>query len=99
MHHYITVFAKTDAGQWRAVFPDFPDCEATGDSLDATTISALMTLTQYAHGRGLPLPRPKSLSEVQGDAAWMAVCGIALEKAILSLTPLSGFEEQEEATS
>jgi hypothetical protein len=58
-----------------------------------------MTLNQHAHDRGLPLPRPKSLSEVQGDAEWMAVCGIALEKAILSLIPLSDFDDQEEATS
>jgi predicted RNase H-like HicB family nuclease len=93
MHHYITVFAKTDAGHWLALFPDFPDCEAGGESLDATTVSAIMTLTQHAHNRGLPLPRPKSLSEVQGDAEWMAGRGIAFEKAILSLTPLSGFQE------
>lgn len=93
MRHYITVFAKTETGQWRAVFPDFPGCEAAGESLDATTISALMALTQHAHDRGLPLPWPKSLSEVQGDAAWMAGHGIALGKAILSLTPLNGFDD------
>ncbi len=94
MRHYITVFAKTETGQWRAVFPDFPGCEAAGESLDATTISALMTLTQHAHDRGLPLPRPKNLSQVRGDVEWMAGSGIAFEKAILSLIPLSGFEDQ-----
>ncbi len=93
MHHYITLFARSETGRWRAVFPDFPACEADGESLDATTISALMVLTQHAHDLGLPLPRPKNLSEIRGDVAWMAGRGIALEKAILSLIPLNGFED------
>jgi predicted RNase H-like HicB family nuclease len=95
MRHYIAMFAKTGTGQWRAVFPDFPDCEAAGQSLDATTVNAFMALTQHAHSRGLPLPVPRSLAEVRRDTDWIAAHGIALEAAIVSLIPLNGFDNQD----
>jgi predicted RNase H-like HicB family nuclease len=98
MRHYITMFVKTDAGGWRAMFPDFPECEAAGESLDAATVSALLALTQHAHDRGLPLPPPSSLSEVQQDADSIAGRGIALERAIVSLVPLNGFDGPEDST-
>ena len=94
MRHYIAMFAKTGTGQWRAVFPDFPDCEAAGQSLDATTVNAFMALTQHAHNRGLPLPVPRSLAEVRRDAGWIAEQGIALETVIVSLIPLKGVDDQ-----
>jgi predicted RNase H-like HicB family nuclease len=99
MRHYITMFMKTGSGAWRAVFPDFPDCEAVGQSLDATTVSAFLALTQHVYDRGLPLPRPSNLSEVERDADWIAEHGIALESAIVSLVPLSGFDDQKESTT
>ncbi len=95
MRHYLTMFVRTGDGGWRAIFPDFPDCEAAGESLDATTLSAFMTLTQHVHDRGAPLPRPSSLSDVRKRTDWIAGQGIDLEKAIVSLTPLNGFDERE----
>jgi hypothetical protein len=68
--------------------------KAAGESLDATTVNAFMALTQHAHDRGLPLPVPRSLSEVRGNAAWIMGRGIALEKTIVSLIPLNGFDGQ-----
>ena len=91
MRHYITVFTKTDAGGWRAVFPDFPDCEATGESLDATTVSAVLALAQHAHDRGLPLPHPSNLSDVQRGMDWIA-------GTIVSVVPLNGFDDPKDST-
>lgn len=93
MRHYITLFVKADTGGWRALFPDFPQCDAAGESLDATAVSAHLALTQHVHDRGLPLPRSSSLSEVQQDTDWITGRGIALERAIISLVPLNGFDD------
>ena len=48
MAHYISVLMPLRAGGWRALFPDIPDCEVEGDSLDATMLRARLPNTYRA---------------------------------------------------
>ena len=60
MAHYISVLMPLSAGGWRALFPDIPDCEVEGESLDSTMLRAAGALSECVHTRytdGPPSPR------------------------------------------
>ena len=92
MAHYISVLMPLSAGGWRALFPDIPDCEVEGDSLDATMLRAAGALTECVQNRygGDGAPFPRELNEIKADAGWVALHAIDWTKAVVTMVPLRG---------
>ena len=91
MAHYISVLMPLSAGGWRALFPDIPDCEVEGESLDVTMLRAAGALSECVHNRygdGPPLPR--ELIEIKADDRWVATHAIDWTKAVVTMVPLRG---------
>ncbi|HKE96293.1 MAG TPA: type II toxin-antitoxin system HicB family antitoxin [Povalibacter sp.] len=91
MAHYISVLMPLRAGGWRALFPDLPECEAHGDSLDITVFRAAGALTEYIERKfgDLP-PSPRELSEIKADSNWVAQHDIDWTQAVVTMVPLRG---------
>jgi predicted RNase H-like HicB family nuclease len=54
-------------------FPDFPGCVAVGDSFEEAVEQGIEALRFHADGMvedGLPIPRPRSLDELETDPAF-----------------------------
>jgi hypothetical protein len=88
MSYYIALFRQGQGGEWQADFPDFPHCQASGLNFDLASSAAAMALRQCTSGGEVSLPRPSSLSDIEGDASLRSNYGSHLEKAIISLIPL-----------
>ena len=48
MTHYIAILVEAHSGQWRAMFPDVPDCEALGYGLANVKRAAAENLKRYS---------------------------------------------------
>lgn len=91
MAHYISVLIPLSEGGWRALFPDIPDCEVEGDSLDATVLRAAGALTECVQSRyGDGPPSPRELIEIKADDQWVSSHAIDWTKAVVTLVPLRG---------
>lgn len=88
MSYYIALFRQCQGGGWHADFPDFPHCKASGPNFDLASSAAAMALRQCAFGADVSLPRPRTLSDIEGDASWQSNYGSHLARAIISLIPL-----------
>jgi predicted RNase H-like HicB family nuclease len=91
--HYISIVIPLSAGGWRALFPDVPDCEVEGDSLDIAVLRAAGALSARidllcSGGRSVPTPRP--LSEIKADDGWAAAHHVDWTKAVVTMVPLRG---------
>ena len=89
MNYYIAIFAQSFVGEWRVFFPDFPECEARGFTVqDATYVaqSALMRCAREAD----TLPRSRDLSEIKQDAEWLSRHEIDFEgPVVIRMIPLA----------
>jgi predicted RNase H-like HicB family nuclease len=71
MAHYVAIIE--DAGPDHAVgvwFPDLPGCTSGGDDIDGALRNAPEALELYAESfeaEGRPLPRPRTLTELNAD--------------------------------
>lgn len=91
MAHYISVLMPRNSGGWRALFPDIPDCEVEGDSLDATVLRAAGALTECVQTRyGDGPPSPRELMEIKADNQWASSHAIDWTKAVVTMVPLRG---------
>lgn len=91
MVHYISVLMPLNAGGWRALFPDVPECEVEGDSLDATMLRAAGALSECVHsGYGDMAPPPRALNEIKADDQWASSHAIDWAKAVVTMVPLRG---------
>lgn len=88
MSYYIALFRQCRGGAWQVDFPDFPHCTASGPKLELASSAAAKALRECTSGRDASLPRPRSLSDIQGDASLHTNYGHHLGKAIISLIPL-----------
>ena len=89
MAHYISVLMPLSAGGWRAMFPDIPECEVEGDSLDATMLRAAGALSECVHSRyGDGPPSPRELMEIKADDQWVSTHAIDWAKAVVTMVPL-----------
>jgi hypothetical protein len=52
-------------------FPDFPDCEARGFTVQDATFVAESALMRCAQENGT-LPKPRDINEIKRDADWLA---------------------------
>ena len=91
MAHYISVLMPVSAGGWRALFPDVPECEVHGDSLDMAVFRAAGALTEYVERTfGDVPPSPRELNEIKADNDWAAQHAIDWSKAVVTMVPLRG---------
>jgi hypothetical protein len=88
MSYYIALFRQNQGGEWQADFPDFPHCKVSGINFKLASSAAAMALQECAVGRDVSLPRPSSLSDIEGDASLRSSYGAHLARAIISLIPL-----------
>ena len=91
MAHYISVLMPLSAGGWRALFPDIPDCEVEGESLDATMLRAAGALSECVHSRYSDgPPSPRELIEIKADDQWVATHEIDWARAVVTMVPVRG---------
>ncbi|HEY3145116.1 MAG TPA: hypothetical protein VGJ75_02140 [Dongiaceae bacterium] len=91
MAHYISVLMPLSAGGWRAVFPDVPECEVQGDSLDITVFRAAGALTECVERKfGSIPPSPRELNEIKADSDWVEQHDIDWARAVVTMVPLRG---------
>lgn len=69
-------------------FPDLPDCDAYGFTIDDATQAATMALAVRASDDGAELPRPRELTEVQRDERWLFRNDVDLSTSVIVLIPL-----------
>ena len=87
MAHYIAIFIENDVGEWRVVFPDLPECEAHGFSLEDSLFGAATALGRCIQDSGAPAPPPIDLAAVQ-HSDWLKHNGVDLSKAIVTMVSL-----------
>ena len=90
MTHYITILVPSENGAWRALVPDVPDCEGTGNDPDTAKLAAHYELTRRLRANGTTLPTPRDLSEIAIDKAWMSRHDVDFAKAVVTVIPLEG---------
>jgi predicted RNase H-like HicB family nuclease len=90
--YYIAVCVPSASGGWRAVFPDAPDCDADGSTLDRAVLHAANALAGYAaHLNGTAvqvLQGPRDLTTIRADQNWGAAHKIDWSAAIITMIPL-----------
>ena len=86
--HYIVIFVPTGDGKWRALFPDVPECEAHGFTINDATFAAANELTRCIQATGAEAPRPRNLSEIECDEDWLLRNCIDFSKAVVTMVPL-----------
>ena len=87
--HYIAILTRSDLGEWRAIIPDLPGCEAKGFSLEDAKFSAASALARCLEQRGGQIREPMDMAAIEHDGEWLAQHQIDLSKAIISVIPLA----------
>jgi len=90
MTHYIAIMVPTDAGEWRAIFPDFPGCEARGYTVEDAKYTALTRLRQRLESELAIPPQPTDLAAIAKDREWISRNDIDISKAVIAIIPLDG---------
>jgi predicted RNase H-like HicB family nuclease len=88
MGHYVGVFVPMEAGGWRALFPDVPQCSTDAESLDQAIFRAANELARFKEGARQPIPAPRDLTEIKADEAWASACGIDWTQSVVTMIPL-----------
>jgi predicted RNase H-like HicB family nuclease len=72
MNGYIAIVLRRGSGRYEALFPDLPECTATGSGVDDALAAARSALKAYAakrRGAGEALPEPRPAADVAAEAA------------------------------
>lgn len=72
MNRYLALIHREN-GVFGMSFPDFPGCIAAGDSFEEAVEQGIEALRFHVDGMiedGLPIPRPRSLEELEADAVF-----------------------------
>jgi predicted RNase H-like HicB family nuclease len=91
MKHYVSVLVPSTSGRWHAFFPDLPDCEADGSSLDLTVMHAARALAHYAetlNGEIWVAPPPRELADIRSDETWSAAHAVNWRSSVITMIPL-----------
>ena len=91
MKHYVSVLVPSTSGRWHAFFPDLPDCEADGSSLDLTVMHAARALARYAetlNGEIWVAPPPRELVDIRSDETWSAAHAVNWRSSVITMIPL-----------
>lgn len=89
MKYYAAIFLESSLGDWRVLFPDLPDCEAVGYTLEDAEYAAATALAQCASQKGAALASPRDLAEIAADTDWLARHDVVIAKAVVAMVPLS----------
>ena len=72
MSVYIALVRSTEAGRYDTSLPDFPDCKATGETIDKSLEAAkiaLVSLVADIQSAGGHLPAPRSIYDLRQASA------------------------------
>jgi predicted RNase H-like HicB family nuclease len=89
MSHYIALLVPSSVGEWRVVFPDLPECQARGYSVDDATFAATTALSRCLAENGVSPPLPRDLAEIERDEEWLSRNNIDLHEAIVTMISVS----------
>ena len=97
MRHYLAVLVLQREAGWRVHFPDFPGCRAEGatvaEAINASS-SAAAEQAQLLKAKRMPLPLARTYEEVRHHSdGWASERGIDWSNAVVSLVPVSIFDE------
>ena len=87
MKHYNAILVEYEMGEWRAILPDIPGCEARGFSLDDAKFAAATVLRRYVE-ENASAPQPMDLSMIEHNEEWLRQNHVDLSKAVVSMIPL-----------
>ena len=88
MAHYVGVFVPLEAGGWRAVFPDIPQCQVEAPSLDLTVFHAAAAHADLNQRSDRPLAPPRDLAEIRSDDVWASACGVDWSRSVVTMIPV-----------
>jgi predicted RNase H-like HicB family nuclease len=87
--HYIALLIPSSVGEWRVVFPDVPECEAHGYTVDDATFTATTALSRCLAENGhVPSP-PRDLADIERDEEWLSRHNVDLHQAIVTMISLT----------
>ena len=89
MSHYIALMLRSAVGEWNVFFPDVPDCQAHGYTVDDATFAATTALSRCLAENGHLPPPPRDLAEIERDEEWLSRNNIDLREAIVTMIPLA----------
>ncbi len=90
MAHYVGVLMPLEAGGWKAVFPDVPQCQVEAASLDLTVFHAAAALADLNQRSDRPLAPPRDLAEIRLDDMWASACGVDWSRSVVAMIPVRG---------
>ena len=88
MTHFVAILAPWEAGKWRVLIPDAPECEAIGDSPDGAVHAAVTKVRRRVRVNGDAPTAPRDLLAIATDRTWMSRNDIDFVKAVVTLIPL-----------
>jgi predicted RNase H-like HicB family nuclease len=86
--HYIALLMPSSVGEFRVVFPDVPECQAHGYTIDDATFAATTALSRCLTENGVSPPPPRDLAEIERDEEWLSRNNIDLHEAIVTMISL-----------
>jgi predicted RNase H-like HicB family nuclease len=86
--HYIALLIPSSIGEWRVLFPDVPECQAHGYTLDDATFAATTALSRCLAENGHLPPLPRNLAEIERDEEWLSRNNVDLHEAIVTMISL-----------
>jgi len=89
MSHYIALMLRSPDGEWNVFFPDVPDCQAHGYTVDDATFAATTALSRCLAENGHSPPLPRDLAEIERDKEWLSRNNIDLHEAIVMMISLT----------
>lgn len=87
--HYIALLVPSSVGEWRVVFPDVPECQAHGYTVDDATVAATTALSRCLADNGHLPPLPRDLAEIERDEEWLSRHNIDLHEVIVTMISLA----------
>ncbi len=90
MSHYIALLFPSPLGEWNVLFPDLPECQAHGYTVDDATFAATTALSRCLAQNGASPPLPRDLAEIERDEAWLSRNNIDLRSAIVTMISTTG---------
>jgi predicted RNase H-like HicB family nuclease len=87
--HYIALLVPSSVGEWRVLFPDVPECQAHGYTVDDATFAATTALSRCLAENGHLPPLPRDLAEIERDEEWLSRNNVDLHEAIVTMVSLT----------
>ena len=85
----IALLLRSPVGEWNVFFPDVPDCQAHGYTVDDATLAARTALSRCLAENGHSPPPPRDLAEIERDEEWLSRNNIDLHEAIVTMISLT----------